>query len=100
MTETSKGLEFTRVYKTLRTERNRLVSWDSAKQEFDISIPANQSPRNAITPKTHEFIGKIFKLIFASLFKLTYTLFKLGYEIAKIVTRGLSSIRRLLFVAR
>jgi len=100
VTETSRRIKFTKVYKLLKTERNRLKSWDSATQELITSIPANQSPRNAITPKTLNLVSKIFKLIFASLFKLTYILFKLVYEIAKIVTRGLSIIRRLLFVAR
>ena len=100
MRKSSKAFDFTNFSKSEKTERNRLMLWDSAVQEFNESIPANQSPRSAITPKLIEFVCKIVKLIFTTLFKLPYTLFKLGYEIAKIVTRGLSSIRRLLFVAR
>ena len=100
MTEFSKGVEFTNVSSSVKTERNRLVSWESPVQELTKPAVVIPSAKNAITLKPHEFVSKVTSLILATLVKLPYTLFKLGYEIAKHVTRGLSSIRRLLFAAK
>jgi hypothetical protein len=100
VTEFSKGVDYTKVSNSVKTERNRLVSWGSPVQELTKPAVVIPSPRNAITLKPLEFVSKVTKLILATLVKLPYTLFKLGYEIAKLVTRGLSRIRRLLFVAK
>ena len=100
MTEFSKGVEFTNVSSSVKTERNRLVSWESPVQELTKPAVVIPSAKNAITLKPLEFVSKVTSLILATLVKLPYTLFKLGYEIAKHVTRGLSSIRRLLFAAK
>jgi hypothetical protein len=97
--------EFPKVYKhptpsnLVTTEKNRLISWDSTVQGLTKPLAEIPRPKNPDTPKPLGFVSKITKLIFTSLAKLPYTLFKLGYEIAKFVTRGLSSIRRSLFVA-
>ena len=99
MTEFSKGVEFTNVSSSVKTERNRLVSWESPVQELTKPAVVIPISRNAINLKSLDFVSKVTKLIHANLVKLPYTLFRLGYEIAKLVTRGLSSIRRLLFVA-
>jgi hypothetical protein len=88
------------VSNSVKTERNRLVSWESPVQELTKPAIVTPSPRNAITLKPLEFVSEVTKLILATFAKLPYTLFKLGYEIAKLVTRGLSRIRRLLFVAK
>jgi hypothetical protein len=100
MTESSKGVKITDVSNSVKTERNRLVSWESPVQELTKPASVIPSARNVITFKTLEFVSKVTKLILATFAKLTYTLFKLGYEIAKLITRGLSSIRRLLFAAK
>jgi hypothetical protein len=42
------------------------------------------------------FVERVTNLILGTLVKVPYTLLKLGYEIAKLFTRGLSSIRSLL----
>ena len=100
MTASSKGVEFTKDSNSVMTERNRLVSWEKPVQELTKPALVISSPRNLITPRPLEIVSQVTKLILATLVKLPYTLFKLGYEIAKLVTRGLLSIRRLLFVAK
>ena len=100
MIESSKGVEFTNVSNSVKSKKNRLVSWESPFQELTKPAVVIPSPRNVITLKPIDFVSKIAKLIFATLVKLPYTLFKVGYGIAKLVTRGISRIRRLLFVAK
>ena len=100
MTAYSKGVEFTNDSNSVKTKRNRLVSWEKPIQEFTKPAVVISNPRNVITPKPLEFVSKVTKLILATLVNLPYTLLKLGYEIAKVVTRGLLRIRRLLFVAK
>jgi hypothetical protein len=99
VTKSSKGVTFTNVSNSVKTERNRLVSWQSPVQELTKPAVVIPSPRNAITLKPLEFVGKVTKLILVTLVKLPYRLFKLGYGIAKRLTRGLSRIRRFLCVA-
>lgn len=100
MTESSKGFKITDVSNPVKTERNRLVSWQSRDEEFTKPVAVIAIPKNATTTKLLEFVSMVMKLIVATLVKLPYTVFKLGYEIAKLVTRGLSRIRRLLFAAK
>ena len=99
MTESSKGNKHLVASTSVTTERNRLMSWEKPVQELTKPAVVIQIPRNAINLKSLDFVSKVTKLIHANLVKLPYTLLRLGYEIAKLVTRGLSSIRRLLFVA-
>jgi hypothetical protein len=82
------------------TERNRLMSWDGAAQGLTKPVVVIPSSKITIFLRPLGFVSKITKLILAAVVKLPYTLFRLGYEIAKLVTRGLSNIRRLLFPAR
>ena len=100
MTEPTKQIKDATPSTSVITERNRLMPWDSIAR--GLTKPVDVIPRSKITfilgPLA--FVSKITKLISAALVKLPYTLFKLGYEIAKLVTRGLLSIRRLLFVAK
>jgi len=85
---------------SVMTERNRLMSWDSAAQGLTKPVVVIPSSKITIFLRPLGFASKITKLILAAVVKLPYTLFRLGYEIAKLVTRGLSNIRRLLFPAR
>jgi hypothetical protein len=85
---------------SVMTERNRLMSWDSAAQGLTKPVVVIPSSKITIFLRPLGFVINITKLIFASLVKLPYTSFKLGYEMAKLFTRGLSSIRRLLSSSR
>jgi hypothetical protein len=76
------------------------MSWDSTAQGFNKPGGVTPSSKISITSRLFGFVSNIIKLFLAFLAKLPYALFKLGYEIAKFVTRGLSTIRRLLFVAK
>jgi hypothetical protein len=85
---------------SLTTERNRLMSWDSTVQE--LSKPDDVIPglKTAIILWPFRLASKVIRVFSSSLAKLPYTLFILGYEIAKLITKGLSSIRRLLFMPK
>ena len=98
MNESSKGREVSATFTSVTTERNRLISWDSTVQGLNKPDGVTPNSKNSITIRTLVFVRKITKLFPESLAKLTYALFKLGYEIAKLVTRLLSNIRRLLFL--
>jgi hypothetical protein len=100
VTESSREVEFTPPSNSVTTERNRLMSWDSLVQGLIKPGDVIPSSKNSITLGPFGFVIKIPKLIFAFLAKLPYTFFKLAYEGAKLVTMGLSSIRRVLFVAK
>jgi hypothetical protein len=84
---------------SVMTERNRLVSWASAAQELTKPVAVIPISKIAIILKPPLFVSKMTKLILTTLLRLPHKLFKLGYEIAKLFTRALSSIRRSLFVA-
>ena len=96
MTESSEGNEVSATLTSVTTARNRLMSWDSTVQELTKPGDVTPSSKNSITPKPVGFIGKKTKLFFATVAKLPYKLFKFSYEIAKLFTRGLAGIRRLL----
>jgi hypothetical protein len=98
--ESPKEVESTNFSNSVKTERNRLVSWESQVHELTSPAVVIPSFRTAIKLGALDFVNKATKLIFATLIKLAYTVFKLGYEIAKLITMGLSSIRRLLFPAK
>ena len=97
MTEFSKEVKVGGPSTLAKTERNRFVSWES-----DVQI-ANQPGIEALTPKASKAlssltpVSRIAKSIFAVLVKVIYSLFKVGYEVAKFFTRRLSSIRGFLF---
>jgi hypothetical protein len=76
------------------------MSWDSAVQELTKPDDVIPGLKNAIILWPFGFASKIIRVFLASLAKLPYTLFKLGYEIAKLVTMRLSSLRRLLFMRK
>ena len=96
MTESSKGNKHLAASNSVTTERNRLMSWDSTVQE--LTKPGDEIPgsKTAIILPPFGFTSKTIGVFFVSLAKPPYVIFKLGYEIAKLVTRGLSTIRRLL----
>jgi hypothetical protein len=100
VTESSKVHKVSAPLTSVTTERNRLMSWDSIVQELTKPDDVIPGLRTASILWPFGFASKIIRVFFASLAKLPYTLFKLGYEIAKLITRGLSSIRRLLFMPK
>ena len=100
MTESSKRHKVSATFTSVTTERNRVMSWDSTAQGYNKPGGVTPSSKISITSRLFGFVSNIIKLFLAFLAKLPYALFKLGYEIAKFVTRGLSTIRRLLFVAK
>lgn len=100
MTESSEGHKTSASLTSVKIERNRLMSWDSTVQGLNKTDGVTQSSKNSITIGTIVFVRKVTKLFPESLAKLPYALFKLGYEIAKIFTRGFSTIRRLLFMPK
>ena len=100
MSEPSKEFKAAAPSAPVMTERNRLMSWDSIAQGLTKPVDVIPSSKITITLRPLEFASEITKLILVAVVKLPYTLFKLGYEIAKLVTRRLSKIRRLLFPAR
>jgi hypothetical protein len=100
VTEFSEGHKFSATLTSVKIERNRLISWDSTVQRLNKPDGVTPSSKNSITSRTLVFVRKITKLFPESLAKLPFALFKLGYEIAKLVTKGLSSLRRLLFMRK
>ena len=96
MTESSKEFEAADPSNSVTAERNRLMSWDSTVQKLTIPVAVIPLPKNTIILRQLEFLLGVPKLILADLSKAPYTLFKFGYEIAKLFTRGLSRIRFLL----
>jgi hypothetical protein len=100
VTEYSRQVDFTPPSNSVTTERNRLMSWDSLVQGLSKPGDVIPSSKNSITLGPFGFVTKIPKLNFAFLAKLPYAFFKLAYEGAKLVAMGLSSIRRVLFVAK
>jgi hypothetical protein len=100
VTEPSKEFKDAVPSTSVMTERNRLMSWDNTAQELPKPVDVTPSFKITIILIPLGFASKITNSILASVVKLPFTLFKLGYEIAKLVTRGLSNIRSLLFPAR
>ncbi len=100
MKESSEGNKTSATLTSIKIERNRLISWDSTVQGLNKPDGVTPSSKNSITIRTLVFVRKLTKLFPESLAKIPYALFKLGYEIAKLVTRALSKIRLLLFVAK
>ena len=98
MTESSESLKTSATLTSVKIERNKLISWDSAVQGLNNPDGVTPSSKNSITSRTLVFVRKITKLFPETLAKLPFALFKLGYEISKLVTRVLSNIRRLLFL--
>ena len=98
MTEPTKEIKDATPSTSVMTERNRLMSWDSIARGLTKPVDVIPSSKNSITSRTLVFVRKITKLFPESLAKLPLALLKLGYEIAKMVTRVLSNIRRLLFL--
>ena len=97
MTESSKVHKVSTPLTSVTAKRNRLMSWDSTVQELTKPDDVIPGLKTASILWPFGFASKIIRVFFASLAKLPYTLFKLGYEIAKLVTKRLSSLRRLLF---
>ena len=100
MKESAKWIEFRNFVNSVKAERNRIVSWESTVQEATKPVDVTPSPFNTITHKSLEFVSKVTNLIFTILVKLPHSLFKLGYAIAILATKALSSIRHLWFVAK
>ena len=97
MTKSSEEHKVSPTLTSVTTERNRLMSWGSTVQ--GLAKPGGVIPnsKSSITLEPFGFTSRIIRAIFAHLAKLPYSLLKLGFEIAKLVTRLLSNIRRLLF---
>jgi hypothetical protein len=82
------------------TERNRLVSWKTAAQRPNEYSVETLRSKISLSINPIGLANKYIKLIGAIPTKLVYTVFKLGFEIAKILIGRLSKIRRLLFVPK
>jgi len=100
VTESSEEHKVSTSLAPVTTERNRLMSWHSTVQRIAKPGGVIPSSKSSITLKPFGLISKMIRAIFAPLAKLPYSLFKLGFEIAKLVTRVLSNIRRLLFTTK
>ena len=86
--------------KSRSTERNKLVSWETAAQRPNEYSFETLRSKIALSINPIGLASKYIKLIGAIPTKLVYTVFKLGFEIAKILIGRLSKIRRLLFVPK
>ncbi len=100
MTESSKVHKVSNPLNSVTTERNRLMSWDNTVQKLTKPVEVIPSSKTAIILWPSGFASKIIRAFSAYLAKLPHALFKLGYEIAKLVTKRLSSLRRLLFMRK
>ena len=100
VTESSKEQKVAATLTSVKTGRNRLISWSNPVQGLTKPGGVALSSKGTITLSLLAFVSNTTKSILAALVTLPYSLFKLGYEIAKVITRGLSRIRRLLFVAK
>lgn len=100
MTDSSKRLEAVPHFTSGTIERNRILSWDIVNQRPNKSSPENLSSKITLSPSPLWLAARVPKLTIASLARLLYITIKLGYEIAKYLTRGLSGIRSYLFVAK
>jgi hypothetical protein len=100
VTESSKEQKVAATLTSVTTERNRLMSWPNPVQGLTKPGGVAPSSKSTITLSLLAFVSNTTKSILAALVTLPYSLFKLGYEIAKVITRGLSRVRRLLFVAK
>jgi hypothetical protein len=96
VTESSKEFEGADPSNSVTAERNRLMSWDNTVQKLTSPVAVIPLLKNAIILRQLEFVRGVAKLILEALSKAPFTLFKIGYEIAKLFTRGLSRIRCLL----
>ncbi len=76
------------------------MSWEIPVQGLTKQDNVIPSSKSKITVRPFRFVSTTTKLLLVSLAKLPYALFKLGYEIAKLVTKRLSSLRRLLFMRK
>ena len=81
-------------------QRNRFVVWERVSQDPNNSGVGIQSPKKTTSLRPPNHISSITKSIFKALLGVLYTFIKVGYEVAKFATRGLSSIRRFLFVTK
>ena len=93
MTESSNGNKMSATFTSVTAGRNRVISWDSTVQGLNKPDGVTQSSKGSITIKAVGFVSKITQLFSGSIAKLPYALFKFGYEIAKLFTRGISRIR-------
>jgi len=100
VTESSKRNALVSFSTSGNKERNRLVSWGNPLETPTKPKVENLNPKISIGQSPPSLVGRITKSIFAALFKLLYTSLKFGYEIAKFMTKGMSRIRRFLFVAQ
>ena len=100
MTEPAKEIKDAAPSSSVMTERNRLMSWDSIARGLAKPVDVIPSSKITIILGPLAFVSKITNLIIGAVVKLSYTLFKIGYEIAKLFTRGVSSLRRLLFPSK
>jgi hypothetical protein len=100
VTESSEGQKTPVTLTSVKSKRNRLMTWDRNVQGFNKSGGVTPGSKNSITIWTLGFVGKLTKFLSLSLAKLPYALLKFSYEIAKIFTGGLSTIRRLLFMPK
>ena len=100
MTESSEGHKTSATLTSVKIERNRLISWDSTVQGLNKPDGVMPSSKNSISIRTLGFVGNTTKFFSVSLAKLPYVLFRFGYEIARLFTKRLSSLRRLLFMRK
>ena len=100
MTESSKEVELVDLQSSGTTERNRFVSWERDVQRSTKSAVEIPSSKIALLLSPVRLARDFTKSIFAIPLRLLYASLKFVYGIAKFITMGLSSIRRLLFAPR
>ena len=96
MTESSEGNEVSATLTSVTTARNRLMSWGNTAKDPTKTFVVVASYKIPMIGPLLGFVSNITKWILAALISLPYTLLKFVYVIAKLFTRGLSSIRRFL----
>ena len=97
MTEFSKEVKDSVPATSARTDRNRFVSWESEVQLANKIGVEILTPKKSKSHGSPSFASRTTKSIVTVFLKVLYTVFKVGYEVAKFLTRRLSSIRGLLF---
>ncbi len=97
MIDSSKRVEFCGSPTIATAEKNRLMSWENTLPTATKSDSLVRGSKPAITIRPVGFVRKIVNMILGTLLAMPYALVKIGYEIAKFVTSGLSTFRRFLF---
>ncbi len=100
MTESDKRYKHPSTSTPGTAEKNRLMSWNNTAQKFNRPVAKTPNSKSTMMLRPLGLVGRAIKLTSETLLALPLTLLKLGYEIAKLVAKGLSIIRRALLFAK